>query len=280
MLPVVCLVVLAGAGYAAESTQSELREMVRQSLKKLEDSDKKASEYGFLRHTERKEFNSDGRLKMQTRVVVRREFQDGFPVNRVLERDGQPLSEEERKKNEEAIQKRLAELKSETPEQKAKRQEENRRKQKNEKEGEAWLNEFPEAVDYKLIGEETMNGRVALHLEFTPRPGYQPKNFRAKIFTKLRGHVWLDKAESELVKADAEMFDTVNVGFGLLGKVEKGTHFTIQRTRVAPDAWLTEKESFRFAVRVMLVKWMNTEVTTQYSEFRPKQAYAQSTSAQ
>jgi hypothetical protein len=257
-------------------TPDETRALVRRSLARIEESDKKIGDYGFIRRTERKELTSSGEIKTQRNWTVKRELQDGFMVNRLLERDGKPLAEEERRKNEETIQKRLAELKAMTPEQLQKMRDERRKKGNDE---EAWLKEFPEALDYKPAGEEMIDGRPALLLECSPRQGYQPKNMRAHIFEKMRGRLWIDKADSELVKADVEMFDTVNLGWGVLGRIEKGTRFFLKRKKVAEDTWFPEAETYKFGARLMLVKSIRNEVHTQYSDFRHRSEMASSASA-
>ena len=70
------------------------------------------------------------------------------------------------------------------------------------------------------------------------------------------------------MKADAEIFDTVNVGFGVLGRIEKGTHFSIQRRLVDGNVWLIESQSLRFGARILLFKNMRTESVTQWTDFR------------
>jgi hypothetical protein len=45
---------------------------------------------------------------------------------------------------------------------------------------------------------------------------------------KTTGTLWIDRTDRELVKAEAEVFDTVNIGLGLLGGVGKGRRFTLQ----------------------------------------------------
>ena len=91
---------------------------------------------------------------------------------------------------------------------------------------------------------------------------------RARVFGKMKANFWIDKATSELVKADAEMFDTVSVGFGVLGKIEKGTRFRIQRKLIADGEWLIESQYTRFGARILLFKTLRNESTTEWSDFR------------
>lgn len=117
-------------------------------------------------------------------------------------------------------------------------------------------------------GEELMNGRPTLKFAMSPRPGYKAKSMQARLFEKMRGTMWIDKADGEMARAEAEIFDTATVGFGVLGRIEKGTHFAISRRKVTQDLWLSEMQQFKVDARIMLVKTMRQESTVRYSEFQ------------
>jgi hypothetical protein len=71
---------------------------------------------------------------------------------------------------------------------------------------------------------------------------------------------------------DAEVFETVNIGWGVLGRVNKGTRFHIDRRKLDDGTWLPQTQTVRFAARVPLFKTIAQEETTRYSEFRHKSA--------
>ena len=257
---ILIFLVLAVPAHAAGPPAPPLQEMVRKAIGGLYLEEERRGDFLFKARNERRELDASGKVSSQTSHVWERVEIDGFPFGRTLERDGKPLTPAERKTEEGAIQKRLAELKA--PGKAAGSAASTRRPQ------DEWFQEFPEALNYKLVGEESVAGRPALRLEAEPKPGYQPKNMRARVFEKMKANIWIDKATSELVKADAEIFDTVNVGFGVLGRIEKGTHFSIQRRLVDGNVWLIESQSLRFGARILLFKNMRTESITQWTDFR------------
>jgi hypothetical protein len=73
-----------------------------------------------------------------------------------------------------------------------------------------------------------------------------------------------------MARADAEVFDTVNIGLGLIGRVEKGTRFFLERRKVAPDFWMISDQVVKFDARIMLVKIIQQENRSQRSEIRSK----------
>jgi hypothetical protein len=182
-------------------------------------------------------------------------------VSRLTEKNGKPLSDDERREQEEQIKKALAKAKARS----AAEIEKARREDEAE---DAWIKEVPEALEYTFIGEEAINGRPAYVLTCVSRPGYSPKNMRARVLQKMKGKLWIDRADRELVKAEAETFDRVNVGFGILGRVEKGTRFALARRRLADGAWLAEYQYVRFGARIALIKWVGNEITTRLWDHR------------
>jgi hypothetical protein len=253
LLPVLC---------AAQPPQ-DLRELVRDSLRFLDPRNNKTSEYTYRFVVDRKQYDSDGAVKSHEIAVGNRSFQDGFPVSRVVEKNGKKLSEEELRKQEEAIRTQVAKEKALTAGEREKRL-------RKAAEDDGWMKEIADALEYKYTGDESIDGRPAYVLLFSPRPGYSAKNVRARLFEKTNGKLWIDKADRELVKGEAETIAPVNIGFGLLGKIEKGTRFSLQRRRMPEGAWLLDNQMVRFAARIAVFKYMSNEVITRLSDYRHK----------
>lgn len=240
---------LAG-GSAQTSSSGQWRALAREALARSGDSDRKLEQFSYLVFTERKHLLPDGGIKSVESWLAQREWRDGAPVLRLVERNGKPLNDSERREEEAKLEKRRAERSSE-------------RRQET-----AWLEEIPEAMDWSYAGEQVREGRVLIVMDCAPRPGYEPKNSRAQILRKVRGRVWLDKLEKEVVRVEAEVYDTVRVGWGLLAKIEKGTRFCLERIRLSEGAWLPESQTVRFRGRVLLWKAVHQEITTRFQDYR------------
>ena len=239
--------------------------MMRKAMTNLTASFERRDDYGFLRYTERKDFTSDGKLRTQQSWKVLREDREGYLFNRLLERDGKPIPPSEQARIEETIRARLAELKGAgAPPREA--------QSKKQRDADAWIREFPDALQCRAAGEERIDGRDVIKLDCSPRPGYQPKTAYARVFTKLNGRMWLDKQDTEIVRAEAETFDSVNIGWGFLGHIEKGTRFRLERSRLADGAWILTSDYIRFNARIMLVKSLNQEASTRYWDYKPRAA--------
>jgi hypothetical protein len=212
-----------------------------------------------------REFNSDGKVRSTSTVVSKAEPREGLIVTRVVERDGKPIDKAEQDRQNAAIEKALTEFRNLSPEQLKAKREEIKQKQIASN---AFIGELPDAMEFKYVGEETINGRKAVVLNATPRLGYQPRNMRARVFEKTNAKLWIDQAENEMIKAEGEVFDTVNIGFGIIGRVEKGTRFHIERWKIDDRSWAMTYQKMRFAARVMLVKGMNQEMESRFTDYK------------
>ena len=244
-------------------SQADLKVLVKDSLAFLDASKNKTTEYSYTVRNVRKQFESDGKIRSEESSVGRRSYVGGHFVFRMSEKNGRKLTDQELKEQEDRISRRLGELQSMSG-----TEVENRRRRNAEQD--EWASEVPEALQFSVAGEETIDGRRVLVLNCEPRPGYSPRNMRAKVFEKMKGKLWIDRMDRELVKAEAETFDTVSIGLGILGRVEKGTRFSIRRNKLQDGNWVMSEQNIRFGARVMLVKWMGNEIQTRMSDFQHK----------
>lgn len=235
--------------------QQDWRAVMYQSLARLEESDRTMDRVGFTRRRELSELNADGSLKSQTQQVFERRMFDGQPVTFLVERDGQPIANEERLRLEAKVRQSRVENAASSA-------------QQSRPSEEAWIREFPDALEYSLIGEELIDGRKTWILRFEPRKDYKAKHLKARVFEKLRGRVWVDQIEKDMVRAEGEVFDTVSVGFGVLGRIDKGTRLSMERRRLPGGVWMTSKTDVRYAVRVMLFKYVHSRVLTETYDFK------------
>lgn len=256
-------------------TPEEHRQIMRRSAELLRNDDKNLDRFLYLRRRQVRELDSDGKEKSRTSTTFRREPFDGLVITKVVAKNDQPLSAQELKEQDEKIRTNATAFKRKMEEAKGKSPQSDKRHESDE---DMMIREMPEALDYKLVGTEIKRGRETLVFEFAPKPGYQPKNFKMKFFEKLKGKIWVDKATNEMAAADAEIFDTLSFGFGILGKMQKGTRFQLNRIEAAPGVWITDSFRARFGARIMLVKSMFQEVDMKVTELqlRPQKTLAAS----
>jgi len=185
----------------------------------------------------------DGHGKLEERKQSRQEWLpiNGMPFARLVERNGQPLTDKERKLEEEreaAV--RAGKKPARSPE-----------ASKRDKEWQ-FTDEMLARYTCKVTGQEVVRGRPAWVVEFTPRSADLPVNKLAdRVANKVAGKVWVDAEEWELARLQFWLTDEVTLIGGVVGVLRKFA-MTLERTRIEPDAWLPTLVDFDMSGRELL----------------------------
>jgi hypothetical protein len=254
------LQVLLPALLCAQDAPEIVRRAVELDRRNLELS----RNYTFLERQEQRRVDGLGKVtetESQTWDVT---VIEGSPYRRVVARNDKPLTPREQKKEEEKLQRIQEERRKESKELRARRIAEWERKQERQREP---LSELPDAFEFKLAGEETVNGNPTYVIDAIPKAGYRPRSTASSFFPKVKARLWIDKADDQWVKADMETLETVSFA-GILMRVAKGSHLTFENTRINQEVWLTKRLAIQGAVRIALIKVLRGEFSVTFSEFK------------
>lgn len=240
------------------------REIVKRSVEIDHRTMELARNYTCQQREVEKHLDSHGKVKSTEVKTWDITVLYGEPYSRLIKKNDQPLSEKEEKKEEEKQDKYVAERKNESEEQRHKRE----AKQKKEREeGRAFLRDVENAYDFRMVGEERVDGRPAWVLEATPRKGFQPTQPHADILPKLKGRIWIDKQDYDWVKAEAEAIDTISFGL-FLARVHRGSHFSFEQVRLNDEVWLLRRFYINASARVLVFKNMGIEQEDTFSNYK------------
>ncbi len=247
------LVVSAVAAFAQDP-----REIVRRSVEKDDLNEKVARSYTFLERREVHDSRKPTRIETWDVTLL-----EGTPYRRLVERNDKPLSDADREREEQKLQKNLADRRNETPALRAKRLADYQRKQDEQR---TVFREIPDAWDFKLVREEAYGPVQAYVMEATPHRGYQAKTKMGKYFAKFKGVFWIAKNDYTWLKIDAECIDPVTFGLFLF-KVDRGAHFMLEQARVNDEVWLPKRLSLTAAAR-LLFRRIDFKQETIFSNYR------------
>lgn len=217
--------------------------------------------YTYTQREESRRLDLAGRVKSEDVDISRVILVNSVPFEELVEHNGQPPSaDEERKQNE-----KLLKLKREMQEQRTERL------RKEEEENVSLIREVPKAFDFQLVGDEEVNGRPAYVLQATPHPGYQAQGKYGRMFSKVAGKLWVDKQDFGWIKVDGQVIQPFSMGL-FLARVLRGSHITMQQTRVDDGIWMPERIEVRAAAKIFFVKSLAVEQVLTYSDYRRPQA--------
>lgn len=230
-------------------------------------NDQKQRDYTYTEREEEHKVDGTGQVRSTESTTHDVMVLYGEQVERLVRKNDQPLSEKEANKEDERIQKIMEKRKNETEDERKKRLE---REAKDREEEREFVREVSDAFTFHLAGVESIDGRDTYVINADPRPGFQPHHKEAKYFSKVRGRIWIDKAESQWVKVDVEAMDTLSWGL-FLARVHRGTHILVEQTRVNDEVWLPKHVWLKLDAKVALLKNYNLTadiIYTDYKKFR------------
>ena len=189
----------------------------------------------------------------------------GEPYRKLIAIDDKLLDEIELKREEERQNAFLDKLKEISDED---------RKESAETQAQAFQreigDELPYILDYRIVGDEIIQGQPVWVIQATPRKNYKPKSRTTKLFSKFSGRVWVAKADYTWVKLEAELTEDFSVGLFLF-KLHKGLRIEYESTLV-DDVWLPVRQSVDMNMRALWnTRRGHTEtVYSQHQKFTPE----------
>jgi hypothetical protein len=239
------------------SSAPDARQIMEASIAAAQRDWKARLHYSYIERDEDRRRDLAGHVKSEDVKVSKTILVNGVPFEQLVERNGQPPSAGQERKQKRELDK----LKRETPEQRAERL------RKQEEENTSIVKEVPKAFDFQVIGEEAVNGRSAYVLQATPHPGYHAQGKYGSMFSKVAGKLWVDKQDLGWIKVDGQVIQPFSMGLFIV-RLLRGSHITMEQTRVDDGIWMPERVEVRATARIFFVKSLVIDRVLTYSEYR------------
>ena len=257
------ILALAACG-AVSAFSQEAREIVRKSVELDQANWLRMADYTWFAHSRERHFDSRNRVASEHEEGWETIILGSEPYRRTLERDNQPLPAEQERKEQAKLDRAVERLDKETPEQKQRRLAEYDKQRRRERE---FLLEVPDAFDFRLDGDETVDGQNVWMISGVPKPEYHAKTRDGRALLKIRGKLWIEKAGYQWVRLEAQT--TATISFGLfLARLNPGASLVFEQTRVNNEIWLPKREWLRGSGRIGLLKRVAEDQEITWSHYR------------
>lgn len=173
-------------------------------------------------------------------------------VNRIISRNGRQIPEAEQRAS---IDKFIHD-----PVAQAKRR---RSGQHDDEQAEALLRLLPVA----FIWTETGSDEKTTTLHFKPDPNFRPPSREARVFSAMEGDMTVENSHHRIQELKGTMIRDVNFGWGLLGKLEKGGSFSVERRETGPGVWQITETHVHIQGHALLFKSISEQEDDEKSSF-------------
>jgi hypothetical protein len=250
--------------HAVVSATDDPKEIVRRSVETDHRTLEIARNYTSRRRDAIKHLDKKGDVKSTEIKTYDINFYYGERYERLIAVNDKPLDASEQKKEEEKLNKFLARYRDESESDRAKRLE---KEKKQREEGRLFLRDVVNAYDFRLLGEEKIDGADCYVIEATPRADFHPTQPHADMLKKIKGKLWIEKKDYNWVRVDAEAMETISFGLFLF-RIHPGSRFTFLKTLVNNEVWLLKRLDIEGGARIALFKNEKISQEEVVSDFR------------
>lgn len=255
---------------SAESAEPELpptddpKEIVRRAVEVDHHNFEKAQKYTCTQREVIKQVDKHGSVKSTEIKTYDLNFYFGEFYSRLVQIDDKPLSEKEQKKEDEKLEKFLAKRRGEDEEEREKRA---ARDRKDREEGRAFARDVLNAYDFRMVGDERIDGADTWVIEGIPRKDFKPTQPHADMLKKIKGRMWIEKKDYNWVKIEAEAFDTISFGLFLF-RIHPGSRFVLETQHINNELWAMKRLSISGSARIALLKNEAIEQEDAFSNYK------------
>jgi len=240
------------------------REMIRKCVELDQSNWLRMKDYTWVARETTRHLDANGKVKSVEGEGWETVILYGMPYRKTIERNGEPLAADRLRKEQEKLDRTVAELERETPRQRETRVAAYQKERAKDRE---FLKELPDAFDFRLEGDAKIDGRETWIVAASPKPGYRAKHGDAKAFSKIEGRIWIDKAEFQWVRIEAKTIDTISWGL-CLARLNPGASLVFEQTRVNDEIWLPKRELVSGSGRLAVVKKVTEEQEIDWTNYR------------
>lgn len=224
--------------------------------------------YAGTRTEEETEYDGSGKVKKVETNQYTFFYLDGDEIATLVQKDGEPLSDEEQKKENEKTTKRIERIQKHDAKKEAKEEkdrEEGRQANSNDHTG---IELFLRACQFASPRRERFRGRDVLVFDFEPNTEFKPQKLEEKVVRKLAGVVWIDEEALTVARLEAHFVGDLRIGGGVLANVQKGTTLVFEQAFINDEVWLPTYEEAHVGVRVLMLKGFKVSEVTRYSDYK------------
>ena len=135
--------------------------------------------------------------------------------------------------------------------------------EEDDKRTENLMRMLPDAFLWKM---ESDNGEEVT-LAFTPDPNFSPPTMESKVFSAMAGEIVVNKSQNRIATIKGKLIRDVKFGWGLLGKMDEGGTFNVERREIAPGIWQIVESHVHIEGRALFFKSIGEQEDEVKSQF-------------
>lgn len=181
-------------------------------------------------------------------------------LSKTIKLNGRPLSAKQQQADEQKIHQFVTDP--------GVRQKQKQGEQQDDKKAASLTRMLPNAFLWTITGE---NGDETT-LAFKPDPNFDPPTREAKVFAAMKGTMVVNTKQDRIKSLKGTLMEDVDFGWGLLGKLNKGGTFNVERRQIAPHIWAITETHVHIQGHALIFKSISEQEDEETSHYKPAPA--------
>jgi hypothetical protein len=176
-------------------------------------------------------------------------------IRRVLEKDEQKLSESQQR---DLIQNFLHDEKAQKKQLSASNHDDKQ------------IDDLLKLLPIAFVWTQTGATPTTTSLHFEPAPHFHPPTREARVFSSMAGDLIADTQQHRVRSMSGHLIHDVSFGGGILGKLDRGSFFSLEQREVGQSLWQLTAFHVRLQGNALLFKSISLQQDDERSDFEPE----------
>ena len=124
---------------------------------------------------------------------------------------------------------------------------------------------LPDAFLWNVMGRKG----AETTLSFKPDPKFNPPTHEARVFAAMEGTMVVNTKQKRIKSLKGKLTQDVDFGFGILGKLEKGGTFHIERRQIGPNVWEITATHIHIQGHALIFKSISEQQDEETDHYKP-----------
>ena len=254
-----CLLPSVLPGQAAEKSAApipDIRQLMIEVMDHQKQLEKVRENYTYRSASTIQEIDSSGKITKTESEESEVFFVNTHRIERTVEKDGKPLNDHDKDKEQERVNKLVAKAQTVPPGQPLEHQE-----------GSISITHLLDIMDVSNPRREMFRGRSTIIFDFAGKHDAKTHGLAEDASKKIAGTLWVDEKDRQVARMEARFTDNFHVAGGFLANVQKGSSFYFDQAPVNGEIWFPTGAEGHIEARVLLVKGIRQHVVERDSDY-------------
>lgn len=178
-------------------------------------------------------------------------------LSKTIEENGRPLTASERQADEQKMHQFVTDA--------SVRQKQKKDAEHDDAQAASLTKMLPNAFLWTVTGK---NG-AETSLSFKPNPKFVPPTREARVFAAMEGTMVVNTKQKRIKSLKGTLMKDVDFGWGLLGKLQKGGTFNVERQQVGPRVWEITATHIHIQGHALIFKSISEQQDEETSNYKP-----------